>query len=74
VAGVLVTRGAARSWRWRRGTAEARHMAGEAALTPAAEEQRVKQGKQSMCQRRKTRGGPRDLVGICKNLRDFTVN
>jgi hypothetical protein len=49
-------------------------MAGEAALTPAAEEQRVKQGKQSMCQRRKTRGGPRDLVGICKNLRDFTVN
>jgi hypothetical protein len=50
-------------------------MAGEAALTPAAEEQRVKQGKQSMCQRRKTRGGgPRDLVHICKNLRDFTVN
>jgi hypothetical protein len=28
-----------------------------------------------MCQRRKKRGGgPRDLVGIYKNLRDFTVN
>jgi hypothetical protein len=75
VAGVQVTRGAARSWRWHLGTAEARHRAGEAALTPAAEEQWVKQGKQSMCQRRKTRGGgPRDLIRICKNLKDFTVN
>jgi hypothetical protein len=28
-----------------------------------------------MCQRRKKRkGGPKDLVGICKNLRDFAVN
>jgi hypothetical protein len=27
-----------------------------------------------MCQRRKTRGGPRDLIRICKNLKDFTVN
>jgi hypothetical protein len=36
-------------------------MAGEAALTPAAEEQLAKQGR---CQRRKKRvGGPRDLVG-----------
>jgi hypothetical protein len=70
--GVQVTRGAARSWRWRRGTAEAWHMAGEAALTSAAEEQRVKQRR---CQRRETRGGgPRDLVGNCENLRDFTVN
>jgi hypothetical protein len=65
------TRGAARSWRWRRGAAEAQHMAGEAALIPAAEEQRA---KQRSCQRRKKRGGgPRDLVGNCKNLRDFTV-
>jgi hypothetical protein len=72
VTGVPVTRGAARSWRWRRGTAGARHMAGKVALTPAAEEQRA---KQSMCQRRKTRGGgPRDLIGNCKNLRDSSVN
>jgi hypothetical protein len=28
-----------------------------------------------MCQRRKKRkGGLKDLIGICKNLRDFTVN
>jgi hypothetical protein len=28
-----------------------------------------------MCQRRKKRkGGPKDLIGIYKNLRDFTVN
>jgi hypothetical protein len=47
-------------------------MAGEAALTPAAEEQRAKQRR---CQRRKKRGGgPRGFVGNCKNLRDFTVN
>jgi hypothetical protein len=72
VAGVQVTRGAARGWRWRWGTAEARHMAGEAALTPAAEEQRAKQGR---CQRRKKRvGGPRDLVGKLQNPRDFPVN
>jgi hypothetical protein len=31
--------------------------------------------EQSMCQRRKKRGGgPRDLVGKCKNLRGLTVN
>jgi hypothetical protein len=47
-------------------------MAGEAALTPAAGLQRA---EQRSCQRRKKRGGgPRDLVGKCKNLRDFTVN
>jgi hypothetical protein len=47
-------------------------MAGEAALTPAAEEQRAKQGR---CQRRKKRvGGPRDLVGKLQNPRDFIVN
>jgi hypothetical protein len=47
-------------------------MAREAALTPAAEEQRAKQRR---CQRRKKRGGGlRDLVGNFKNLRDFTVN
>jgi hypothetical protein len=69
--GLGSTRGAARSWRWRRGAAEAQHMVGEAALTPVAEEQRA---KQRSCQRRKKRGGgPRDLVGNCKNLRDFTV-
>jgi hypothetical protein len=38
----------------------------------AAEEQRA---EQSMCQRRKKRGGgPRDLIRICKNLKDFTAN
>jgi hypothetical protein len=66
------TRGAARSWRWRRGAAEARHMVGEVMLTPAAEKQRAKQRR---CQRRKKReGGPRGLIGKSKNLRDFSVN
>jgi hypothetical protein len=70
--GLGATRGAARSWRWRRGAAKAQHMAGESALTPAAEEQRAKQRR---CQRRKKReGGPRGLIGNCKNLRDFTAN
>jgi hypothetical protein len=68
VAGVQVTRGVARSWRWRRGTAEARHMAGEAAASD------MKQSR-AECQRKKKRGGgPRDLLGICKNLMDLTVN
>jgi hypothetical protein len=32
-------------------------------------------GEQSRCQRKKKRErGPRDLLGICKNLRDLTVN
>jgi hypothetical protein len=70
--GLGATRGAARSWRWHRGAAEARHMAGEAVLTPAAEKQRAKQRR---CQRRKKReGGPWGLIGKSKNLRDFTVN
>jgi hypothetical protein len=70
--GLGATRGAARSWRWRRGAAESQHMAGEAVLTPVVEEQRAKQRR---CQRRKTRGrGPGDLVGIYKNLKDCTVN
>jgi hypothetical protein len=30
--------------------------------------------KQRSCQRRKKRGGPRDLVGNCKNFRDCTIN
>jgi hypothetical protein len=70
--GLGATRGVARSWRWRRGATEAQHMAGEAVLTPAAGVQRA---KQRSCQRRKKReGGPRGLIGISKNLRDFTVN
>jgi hypothetical protein len=70
--GLGATRGVARSWRWRRGATKAQHMAGEAVLTPAAGVQRVKQRN---CQRRKKReGGPRGLVGNCKNLRDFTEN
>jgi hypothetical protein len=40
--GLRATRGAARSSRWRWGAAEAQHMAGEAVLTPVAEEQRAK--------------------------------
>jgi hypothetical protein len=72
VLGLGSTRGVARNWRWRRGAAEAQHMAGEAALTPAAEEL---QAKQRRCQRRKKRvGGPRGFVGNCKNFRGFTVN
>jgi hypothetical protein len=70
--GLGATRGVARNWRWRRGAAEAQHMAGEAALTPVAEKQRAKQRR---CQRRKKRGGcPRGFVGNFKNLRDFTAN
>jgi hypothetical protein len=50
----------------------ARGGAGEAVLTPVAEEQWAKQRR---CQRRKKReGGPRGLIGKCKNLRDFTAN
>jgi hypothetical protein len=70
--GLGSTRGEARSWRWRRGATEVQHMAGKAALTPAIGVQRA---EQRSCQRRKKRGGgPRDLVGNCKNLRDLTVN
>jgi hypothetical protein len=70
--GLGSTRGEARNWRWRRGAAEAQHLAGEAALTPAVEVQRAKQRN---CQRRKKReGGPRGPIGKSKNLRDFTVN
>jgi hypothetical protein len=47
-------------------------MAGEAALTPATEEQRAKQRR---CQRRKKRRrGPGDLVGVYENLKDCTIN
>jgi hypothetical protein len=42
--GLGATRGVARSWRWRRGATEAQHMAGEAALTPAAGVQRRSRG------------------------------
>jgi hypothetical protein len=70
--GLGATRGVARNWRWHRGATEVQYMAGEAALTPAAGVQRA---EQRSCQRRKKRGGgPRDLVGNCKNLRDITVN
>jgi hypothetical protein len=45
---------------------------GERRRWPTAEEQRA---EQSMCQRRKKgKEGPKDLVGICRNLRDFTIN
>jgi hypothetical protein len=68
--GLGSTRGEARSWT--RGATEVQHMAGEATLTPAVGVQRA---EQRSCQRRKKRGGgPRDLVGNCKNLRDFTIN
>jgi hypothetical protein len=59
--GLGSTRGEARNWRWRRGVAEAQHLAREAALTPAAEMQRAKQRN---CRRRKKReGGPRGPIG-----------
>jgi hypothetical protein len=38
------TRGEARNWRWRRGTTEAQHIAGETVLTPAAGVQRRSRG------------------------------
>jgi hypothetical protein len=45
---------------------------GERRRRPAAEGQRA---EQSMCQRKKKRErGPKDLPGICKNLRDLTIN
>jgi hypothetical protein len=70
--GLGSTRGEARNWRWRREATEVQHMAGEAALTPAAGVQRA---EQRSCQRRKKRGGgPRDLVGKFKNFKDLTVN
>jgi hypothetical protein len=62
--GLGSTRGEARNWRWRRGAAEAQHLAGVAALTSAAEVQRAKQRN---CQRRKKReGGPRGPIGKAK--------
>jgi hypothetical protein len=42
--GLGATRGAARSWRWRRGATEAQHMAGETVLTLAAGVQRRSRG------------------------------
>jgi hypothetical protein len=41
----------------------------------AAEGQRAEQGSKARCERKKKRErGLRDLLGICKNLRDLTVN
>jgi hypothetical protein len=37
----------------------------------AVEEQRSRGGAR---RRKKREGGPKDFLGICKNLRDFTVN
>jgi hypothetical protein len=62
--GLGATRGVARSWRWRQGAAEVEHMAGEAALTPAAGVQRAKQRNRQ--RRKKREGGPRGLVGKTK--------
>jgi hypothetical protein len=51
-----------------RGAAHGRRSGADTGGRGAAAEQRS-------CQRRKKRGGgPRDLVGNCKNLGDFTVN
>jgi hypothetical protein len=51
-----------------RGAAHGRGSGADTGGRGAAAEQRS-------CQRRKKRGGgPRDLVGICKNLRDFNIN
>jgi hypothetical protein len=69
VADVQVTRGAARSWMWRRGGAGA---TGSGTDTGGRE---AEQGSRAGAKRRKKReGGPRGLFGICGNLKDLTIN
>jgi hypothetical protein len=61
VAGVQATRGVAMSWRWRRETAEARHMAGEAAASD------VKQSRGAEQSARGRRRGKGSEGLVCKN-------
>jgi hypothetical protein len=69
VLGLGATRGGEGSRRWRQGGA------GTAVSSVDGRQQRNRAGEQSTCQRKKKRGGgPKDLVGICKNLRDSSVN
>jgi hypothetical protein len=69
VLGLGATRGGEGSRRWRRGRA------GAAVSGADGCRQRNNVGEQSRRQRKKMRGGgPRDLVGLCKNLRDSSVN
>jgi hypothetical protein len=69
VLGLGATRGGEGSRRWRRGGA------GVVVSGADGRRQRSRAGEQSMCQRKKKRErSPKDLFGICKNLRDFTVN
>jgi hypothetical protein len=69
VLGLGATRGSEGSRRWRRGGA------GAVVSSTDGRWQRNRAGEQSTCQRKKKRGGgPRDLVGICKNLMVFSVN
>jgi hypothetical protein len=69
VLGLGATRGGEGSRRWHRVGA------GAAVSGTDGRRQRSRAGEQSTCQRKKKRGGgPRDLVGICKNLRDSSIN
>jgi hypothetical protein len=69
VLGLGATRGGEGSRRWCRGGA------GAAVSGAEGRRQRNRAGEQSTCQRKKKRGeGSRDLVGICKNLRDSSIN
>jgi hypothetical protein len=56
------------SRRWRRG--------GTGAAVSGVDDRRQRsQRSRAECQRKKKReGGPKDFLGICKNLRDLTVN
>jgi hypothetical protein len=64
----LATCGGEGSRRWRRG--------GTGAAVSGTDDQRQRsQRSRAECQRKKKReGGPKDFLGICKNLRDLTVN
>jgi hypothetical protein len=69
VLGLGATSGGECSRRWRRGGA------GAAVSSADGRRQRSRAGEQSRRQRKKKRGGGlRDLVGICKNLKDSSVN
>jgi hypothetical protein len=56
MAGVQVTRGAARSWRCRRGTAEAQHMVGEAAASVVKQRRGAEQVPEEEEEERRSEG------------------
>jgi hypothetical protein len=62
--GLGATRGAARSWRWRRGSS---------GVVVSGADAGDREAEQALEEEEEGRG-PRDLVGICKNLKDSSVN